>query len=256
MSANYVARQTGWAMHGWGDGDRTTNEHFRPLETYAERFEELLLDVRRLGFDALDVWGGHLNAIWATPEHLSIARELLDRHDLAVASYAYGLGSSAERIESACAVASALGTNVVGGPGEPDPGVLVPILKKHGLRFGIENHPEKTPAELLAKIGDGGDGTIGATVDTGWWGTQGYDAARTIEELADRLVHVHLKDVLPGAEHVTCRWGEGCVPIEECVRVLVDLGYQGAISVEHEPETYDPSEDCRAMREQLEAWLR
>ncbi len=26
--------------------------------------------------------------------------------------------------------------------------------------------------------------------------------------------------------------------------------------VEHEPETRDPSDDCRAMREQLEAWLR
>src|SRR5207244_10513654 len=53
MSANYVARQTGYAMHGWGHGDRTTNDWFRPLETYRARFDELLGDVRALGFDTI-----------------------------------------------------------------------------------------------------------------------------------------------------------------------------------------------------------
>ena len=28
MSANFVARETGWAMHGWGHGDRETNTAF------------------------------------------------------------------------------------------------------------------------------------------------------------------------------------------------------------------------------------
>jgi hypothetical protein len=31
---------------------------------------------------------------------------------------------------------------------------------------------ERTPDELLAKI-EAGEGTMAATVDTGWWGTQG-----------------------------------------------------------------------------------
>jgi sugar phosphate isomerase/epimerase len=129
------------------------------------------------------------------------------------------------------------------------------VLEKYGVRLGIENHPETTPQELLAKITAGGD-RFGATVDTGWWGTQGYDAARAIEELGDRVWHVHLKDVLAlGEPHETCRWGEGIVPIEECVRTLQRTGYTGAIAVEHEPETLDPTDDVRAMREQLEGWL-
>jgi hypothetical protein len=33
-TANFVARETGWAMHGWGHRDRTTNELFAPLETH------------------------------------------------------------------------------------------------------------------------------------------------------------------------------------------------------------------------------
>src|SRR5918996_908585 len=107
-----------------------------------------------------------------------------------------------------------------------------------------------TPAELLAKLGD--DEVFGVTVDTGWWATQGYDPARAIEKLGDRVLHVHLKDVrATGEPHETCRWGEGIVDIEACVRALWRIGYGGAIAVEHEPEDHDPSEACRAMGEQL-----
>ena len=49
MTANYVARETGYAMHGWDHGDRLTNEAFAPLETYGERLDALLADVATLG---------------------------------------------------------------------------------------------------------------------------------------------------------------------------------------------------------------
>jgi sugar phosphate isomerase/epimerase len=123
------------------------------------------------------------------------------------------------------------------------------------LLFGIENHPEKTPDEMLARIGDGGDGTIGTTVDTGWYGTHGYDAAEALRKLAGHVVHVHLKDVLKPGGHETCRYGRGCVPIADCVRVLKQTGYQGPIAVEHDPERFDPSEDCLASLAMLKGWL-
>jgi len=70
------------------------------------------------------------------------------------------------------------------------------------------------------------------------------------------VLHVHLKDVLALDEpHETCRWGEGIVPIEPCVHALQRAGYDGPIAVEHEPETFDPTDDVRVMREQLEGWL-
>ena len=53
----------------------------------------------------------------------------------------------------------------------------------------------------------------------------------------------------------SCRMALTDVPIEECVRTLQRLGYHGAITVEHEPETFDPTDDLRAMRAQLEGWL-
>ena len=146
---------------------------------------------------------------------------------------------------------------MIGGGYSGDPAELAPVLREHGVTLAIENHPERTPAEVLAKI-DAGDGTMAATVDTGWWGTQGYDAARAIEELGEHVAHVHLKDVRrrrraardlrlgraasSTSRHASGRWRR--------------IGYGGALAVEHEPESYDPSEEIRAMREQLEGWLR
>jgi L-ribulose-5-phosphate 3-epimerase len=243
MSANFVARETGWAMHGWGHGDRATNEAFAPLETYEERLDELLREIRALGYDAVDVWGAHLNPEWATDDHVAVARESLGRHGLRVSTYAAWLGPG--NAARAAEIALALGTSLIGAGASGD---VRALLETRGVRLAYENHPERTPAELPADVG--------VTVDTGWWATQGYDPVRAIEELGNRVLHVHLKDVKArGEPHETCRWGEGIVDVERCVRALERIGYDSAISVEHEPEDHDPSEECRAMRVQLEEWL-
>jgi L-ribulose-5-phosphate 3-epimerase len=253
MSANYVAREVGWAMRGWGHGDNATNDAFRPLATYAERFAALLDDVASLGFAAVDIWGAHLNAEWATDEHVAVAVDELAARRLRVASYQ--VYAPAEVLERACAIAEALGTGVLSGFVPVDDVRLPALLERHSLVFGFENHPEPTPQAVRDRIGD--RARVGVCVDTGWFGTQGYDAPHAIEELGPRIVHVHLKDVAhEGEPHDTCRYGDGIVDVEGCVRALERVGYTGAISVEHEPEHHDPSDDVRAMRAQLEGWLR
>jgi sugar phosphate isomerase/epimerase len=253
MTANEVARETGWAMHGWGHGDRATNEAYGPVDTYPARFDALIARVTSLGFDALDLWGAHLSPDWATDEHVAVARETLAAHGVTVTTY--GTWVHRHNVGPACRIASALGTDVIGAGFSGDAEELAPILRDHGVTLAVENHPEHTPAELLAKIEAGG-GTMAATVDTGWWATQGYDPVRAIEELGEHVRHVHLKDVLhEGEPHETCAWGEGIVDVEACARALRRLGYSGAYTIEHEPEDHDPSEEIREMRERLEGWL-
>jgi L-ribulose-5-phosphate 3-epimerase len=253
MTANFVAREAGWAMRGWGHGDRATNEAFAPLETYAARLDALLADVRALGFTAIDLWGAHLSTEWATDEHVAVATEKLREHGLTVSTYASWIGPT--NVDRSCELALALGTNVIGAGFSGDARELAPVLREYGVRLAVENHPEKTPAEVLTKV-DAGDGTMAATVDTGWWATQGYVPVRAIQELGEHVAHVHLKDVVrEGEPHYTCPWGEGIVDVEGCVRALQQLGYAGAYTVEHEPEDHDPSEEIRAMRAQLETWL-
>jgi sugar phosphate isomerase/epimerase len=260
MSANYVAREVGFHLTGgWGQGERSTSEAFEPIETFPRRFGQLLQTVRWLGFEAIDVWTAHLNPAWATHKHIDTARDLLGRHGLAVASLAGGFGKTGQELERTCQLAQALGTQVLGGSSpyltehRPE---SVALLERYDLRLGIENHPETSTLEaMLAAIGDGGNGRVGTTVDTGWYGTVGRDAAAAIRQLGGHLFHVHLKDVLAAGSHETCRYGRGVVPVEECVRALQEIGYQGAISIEHEPESFDPTEDCKANLAMLRAWL-
>ena len=89
--------------------------------------------------------------------------------------------------------------------------------------------------------------SLGAAVDTGWWATQGYDPVDAIHELSDRLFHVHLKDVEEPGTHVSCMHGEGCARIADCVDALLELGYAGAVSIEHEPFDRDPTAECARM---------
>jgi L-ribulose-5-phosphate 3-epimerase len=253
MTANFVARETGWAMHGWGHGDRATSEAFAPLETYGERLTALLSDVRGLGFEAVDLWGAHLSTEWATDEHVAIATGVLREHGLAVTTYASWVEAS--NVARTCQLARAVGTDVIGAGFSGDPSALAPSLREHGVTLAVENHPERTPDELLAKV-EAAAGTMAATVDTGWWATHGYDPVRAIEELAPHVRHVHLKDVLhEGEPHETCEWGDGVVDIEACVGALRRAGYSGAYTVEHEPEDHDPSDAIRGMLAQLEGWL-
>jgi sugar phosphate isomerase/epimerase len=251
MTANYVARQLGYHMtEGWGQGDKSTQDYFKPIATFAKRFETYVADVRALGFESVDIWLAILHPAWATPDHVSAARDLLARYKLPVVSLAGGFGATRGEFEATCKLAVALNTTILGGSTPllfNDRAFVVGALKQHGLKLGIENHPEKTPEELLDKIGDGGDGAIGAAVDTGWFGTHGYDAAQALKRIGKRLFYVHLKDVLKPGGHETCRYGLGCVPIETCVRTLREIAYTGAISVGARTRSHDPQRTAKRI---------
>ncbi len=259
MTANYVARQLGYHMtEGWGQGDSATSVYFQPIDSFSVRFEEYLRDIRALGFEALDLWTAMISPNWATDEHIDIASDLLHEYGFSVASYAGWFGSTPEEFERSCEIASALDIPVLGGQTSvffENRLFVVEMLRKYDLRFGLENHPEKTPEELLQKVGDDEGGLIGVCADTGWFGTYGYDAVDALRKLAPRLLHVHLKDVLHTGGHDTCRYGQGVVPIRGCVETLKQVGYTGAISIEHEPELFDPGEDVRASFALLKQWL-
>jgi len=258
--ANFVAQQIGYHMGTWSDGDGASNAYYSPAETFASRFEAFLLSVRKMGFDRVDIWTGELNWKWATDEQLATAASLLAKHGLTVTSYAGGFGATEEEVTRACKTIKALGCNMLGGSTElltRDPAALVRVLERKQVLFAFENHPdEKNPNDVMKVIGDFPEDIVGTVVDTGWFGTHGYDASKAINELAGRLFLVHLKDVLAPGGHETCQYGRGCVPIERCVSVLRDLGYEGAVSVEHEPHNYDPSEEIVASRKMLEGWLK
>jgi sugar phosphate isomerase/epimerase len=257
MTANYVADELGYGTTDeWGPFDAATNAAFAPVETFDQRFDSLLARITAIGFDAIDLWFAHLNWRWATAEHVAIACDALERRSVRLVSLAGGIGDSIADVEAACRLANDLDVDLIAGLGgivHSDRDGAARVLDAHGVRFGLENHPERTPDEVLAAIGDAS--ALGVAVDTGWWATQGYDPVAAIDELKDRLFHVHLKDVEEPGTHVPCMHGEGCARIADCVDALVDLGYSGPVSIEHHAFDRDPTDECARMliqiREQL-----
>jgi L-ribulose-5-phosphate 3-epimerase len=260
MSANYVAKELGYgAAVEWGPFDDATNAAFEQLETFAARFDDLLATITGAGFDTIDLWFAHLNWRWATPDHVALAREALARRGVRVASLAGGVGETAEELAAACRLANGLEVDLIAGVGEVvrrEREGAAAVLREHGVRFGLENHPERTPQEVLAAIGEDAD-VLGAAVDTGWWATQSYDPVAALGELSDRLFHVHLKDVEAPGTHISCMHGDGCANVAGCVDKLLALGYSGPVSIEHEPYDRDPTDECVRMlariREQIAA---
>jgi sugar phosphate isomerase/epimerase len=255
-----VARSLNWNMtQGWSQGNDATEAFFRPVETFRVRFADLVADVRRLGFNALDLWTAQLNPNWALPDHVATAKEVLAAEGVSVPTIQGGsFGGTADELRRACQLAVALGASVLvvnTALAVTEPSFVVDTLEEFDVRLALENHPERTAAEILDRIAASPEGRIGTAVDTGWYGTQGYDAAKAIRELAPYIVAVHLKDVRAAGAHQTCRFGNGVVPVKECVKALLDIGYDGPISVEHEPEHYNPADELIANRELLETWL-
>src|SRR5262245_66690964 len=118
MSANFLARESGYALtEGWAQGDRATNAAFAPIEQYGARFGDLLSRIAAMHFAALDLWTAHLNPAWATPAHITIARDLLDQYQLRVVSLAGGFGQTREGFLAGCRLARALDVPLLaGGP--------------------------------------------------------------------------------------------------------------------------------------------
>lgn len=257
--ANYVARPLNYRLDwGWGQGVQATSSYFQPVESFAERFSDYLRDVRDLGFDAIDLWQAILDQVWVTDVHLDAAARLLNDFGIKPVGFAGDLGSTHDAFKTNCEICTALSIPLLVGTtslGANDRGFVADTLKKYGLKWAYENEAELTVNEILRNAGEDGDGSIGICADTGWFGTHGVDAVAMLRQLAPRLFHVHLKDVRERGKHNTCRYEQGVVPLEACVRVLQEVGYDGTLVVEHEAETFDPTDDIRVSRSLLAGWL-
>jgi sugar phosphate isomerase/epimerase len=229
----------------------------------------MLAEITAMGFSAMDLWGAHLHWTWATPEHIATARDLLAKHRLQVVSYAPWITGEPAMLRAACVICRELGIPVIGGYVElahTDRPAAAKILREHGIVYGYENHPEKSVAEILAKLGEGDEDVIGLTADTGWMGTGGIDVLPAMHRLMPRVKHVHLKDLKPRrAEktgyqlidmgHESCQLGDGTLPVEAVARMLTAVGYRGAVCIEHEPEDYDPRAECAESLVRVRRWL-
>lgn len=64
-----------------------------------------------------------------------------------------------------------------------------------------------------------------------------------------------MKDVLAEPSDQNVGWGNGIVPMKECVDALREMGYDGLYSVEIHSVDHDPTSELEAAGQMLREWL-
>lgn len=131
---------------------------------------------------------------------------------------------------------------------------LARFENEEGVRIGVENMPAK---RILGRRVDIHDlNTLeelaslhGVTLDTTHLGTWQMDPAEVYERLKARVVHVHLSN-FDGEEHRLPQ--EGHLPVAEFLQCLKREGFEGAVSVELNPDVLQ-AEDEGQVRVHLQS---
>lgn len=239
-TANLVAHVTGYRyeLKNWGEQHKKTI-----AATDAAAWRSICQEIARTGFRAIEVWEAH-----ASPEALDNAKsrewkKIMRGSGLRPVGYAGRLSPETVKICQQLDI-----PHIDGGLGNLNPEQATALCKSSGIRFNIENHPEKSSREILGKIGGGND-WLGVCIDTGWLGTQGVSAPDVIKECGSLIRHTHIKDVKKAGAHETCLLGEGAVNLAACMEALKSIRYAGAYSWEDEPEDRNPFDTARQNRE-------
>jgi len=138
---------------------------------------------------------------------------------------------------------------------------IMDVFKQEGVRFGLEVHPTEiaydfvTTRKALDALNNRPE--FGINFDPSHFVHQFLDSAAFVEEFADRIYHVHVKDSkrrLDGRRSILAShlnfgeaqrgWdfvspGHGDVDFESLFRVLNRIGYQGPLSIEWEDSGMD-----------------
>jgi len=245
-TANLVARVSGYRfeLKNWGE------QHRRTVAATDERaWDAICREIAAAGFHAVEIWEAHASPETLTPARAVAWKQTLADHRLEPVAYA---GHLSRETADVCL---RLGIpQIAGSLGGLSPDQATELCRGTGIRFNYENHPEKSVAEILARVA-GGSEWLGVCVDTGWLGTQAVPAPQAIRALGPLVRHTHIKDVKAAGAHETCLLGAGVVDVAGAIGALREIGYRGWYSWEDEPEDRNPMESAARNRRWIEEKL-
>jgi sugar phosphate isomerase/epimerase len=139
---------------------------------------------------------------------------------------------------------------------------ILDVFQAEGVKFGLEVHPTEIAFDIAsaenALNAVKRHPAFGFNYDPSHFGYQGVDYVAFIRKFADRIFHVHMKDVWWSSKPTEAGvfgghlnfgdprryWdfrslGRGSINFEEIIRALNDIGYWGPLSVEWEDGKMD-----------------
>ncbi len=245
-----------------------------------------------------DILDKHGLKVFAISNHLAgqaVCDRIDERHQSILPPRIWGDGSedgvrarAAEEMKNTARAAKLLGVDVVPGftgspiwsyvysfpPNPPDflekglaffAEMWTPVLDvftEVGVKFALEVHPTEIAFDIAssenALMALNGHSAFGFNYDPSHFGYQGVDYVGFLRKFADRIFHVHMKDVYWSNQPMEAGvfgghlnfgdprrfWdfrsvGRGTIDFEEIIRTLNDIGYNGPLSIEWEDARMD-----------------
>jgi inosose dehydratase len=207
--------------------------------------EQAIEMMKRIGVSNISVKDFHM-PLTSTQEQINAVMEKFRNGGIRV--YAVGViyMTSQESVDRAFEYARMAGVGMI--VGAPDYELLPYVEKKvkaSSIRLAIHNHGPDNPlypnaTDVWNHIKDLDPG-IGLCIDIGHTTRDGHDPASDIEQYADRLFDLHIKDVDKASkEGKTVEMGRGIIDICKVVSVLRKMKYAGKCSLEFEKDMKDP----------------
>ncbi len=243
----------------------------------ASTLEHALTRLKAHGFDKIELctaedWIPHVDLLHLTNAQLERIVNMVKRIDVEIIGVNVGGAKGLEPdnnsfdsknftiVNNACKLASALGagfvtiaTDSIIEGAELDARMnaaadfnraAYEIAKHYGVLLSVEAPHKKSiseNAELAKKYWSCQDEKIKCTFDDAHLVCAGDDPVVVAESLAERIIHVHLRDAIEG--NSLLRYGEGCFDFQRFIDKLNLLGYTGCFSMEYPVESEAESEE-------------
>jgi sugar phosphate isomerase/epimerase len=249
-TATLATAGRGWAVAGETAPPRPSKpaKLTLGLASYSLRkfdLDKTLAMTCRVGLDHICLKSMHL-PLDAKPEQIAAAVEKVKAAGIVL----YGCGvvsmHKPAEVEQAFDYAKAAGMRRIVAMPVPEMLSLVnEKVQQYDIQIAIHNHGPgdkvwPTPQSAYDKI-QKLDKRVGLCIDIGHTVRAGVDLDATVEQCADRLYEIHMKDVTAAnAKGKAIQVGRGIIDIPKFLKTLIKVHYAGVVAFEYEEEADDP----------------
>jgi len=136
---------------------------------------------------------------------------------------------------------------------------VAPLAQELDIKILVEPEPDllmENTREFKEFIVDVKSPAIGVNFDIGHFFCAGEDPSAAFEELFEWTGHVHLEDIASNRAHNHLVLGHGAIQFQEVFKTMINLGYEGDVSLELYPYVDTPEEAGRESLNYLRTLLQ
>lgn len=229
--------------------------------------EETLDKLNDLGVKYVELYGGQTigagiegeTDFKMSPEKRKQLKNLLASKGITPVAFGVTSGRNEEEWNQLFEFAKDLGIEVITSePNFGDLDLIESLCKKYNIKVAIHNHPLPTRfwhPKIALSLLEGRSKLIGICADIGHWVRSGLDPVESLQEVEERLICFHFKDLNKFGERDAhdVPWGIGMSNISGVMHEMKRQGFKGHLSIEYEHNWENNVPD---IRESLEYFNR